>query len=84
MSAKVPLVRTTPPSLAWKVCVGFPGLTTISCWSGCIPFCEWMHAPNPYGANAHHGAGVSRLSFVESVNVLRSAREPSGSPAVCE
>ena len=50
-----------------KICVGFPGLTTISCWSGWIPFGACTQAANV--RRGAPGAVVSCASFVRSVNV---------------
>src|SRR3954447_12116712 len=88
MSAKVPLVLMTPPSEPSKIWVGLPGLTTIACWSGWMPFGALRQAgvkpkTAAYGAKAHHGAGVSCASVVRSVKVRMPAAE-SGSPAVFE
>ena len=43
MSVNVPLVLITPPSEPSMIWVGLPGLTTIACWSGWIPFGAHMH-----------------------------------------
>src|SRR5436190_6527296 len=83
MLVNVPLVRMTPPSEPSKIWVGLPGLTTIACWSGWMPFDALRQNVIPYGAYAHHGAGVSCASTVRSVNV-RLAFVASGSPAVFE
>src|SRR4051812_49113721 len=83
MSVNVPLVRITPPSEPSKIWVGFPGFTTIACWSGWMLFEARRQMVRPYGAYAHHGAGVFCASVVRSVNV-RSPLVPSGSPAVLE
>src|ERR1700737_1844450 len=37
VSAKWPLVRTTPPSDPRNAISGFDDANTIACWSGCIP-----------------------------------------------
>src|SRR5438874_12758604 len=42
-SAKSPLVRITPPSEPSKIWVGLPGLITIACWSGWMPFGAFTH-----------------------------------------
>src|SRR5436190_8329647 len=83
MLANVPLVRMMPPSEPSKICVGLPGFTTIACWSGWMLFEALRQKVSPYGWYAHHGATVSCVSVVRSVNV-RLPLAASGSPAVFE
>src|SRR5512133_2934051 len=68
--ANVPLVRMIPPSEPSKIWVGLAGLMTIACWSGWMLFDALRQNVIPYGAYAHHGATVSCVSVVRSVNVL--------------
>src|SRR5262249_2329443 len=83
MSAKVPLVRMTPPSEPSKIWVGLPGLMTIACWSGWMLFAARRHGVGKNGRKAHHGAVVFWASLVRSVKV-RLPFAGSGSPAVFE
>src|SRR6476660_8356002 len=86
-SAKSPLVRIIPPSEPSKICVGFPGLIPITCWSGWIPFGALTHPLSKYGLNAHHDGWLIVASYDRSVNVRMPpapVAAPSGSPAVVE
>src|SRR5436190_13752809 len=62
MSAKLPLVRTRPPSEP-KIAESVPGIATIACSSGCIPFGAnafgLQHWPGWFGAvDASHVMSV--------------------------
>src|SRR5256714_677114 len=86
-SAKSPLVRITPPSEPSKIWVALPGLMTMACWSGWMPFGAFTHPWSKYGAYAHHDGWLIVASYDRSVNVRRFAppvAAPSGSPAVVE
>src|SRR5215210_5885661 len=60
VSPKDPLVRMMPPSDDSKICVGFDGFTTSSCWSGWIEFGANRQGEMP--GSAHQLAGsLARL-----------------------
>src|SRR4029078_4368676 len=55
MLANVPLVLITPPSEPSKIWVGLPGLITIACWSGWMPFGARRQNGRPHGSCSQHG-----------------------------